>query len=109
MVILVVGTIMYIVEGPENGFDSIPQGIYWTIVTVTTVGYGDITPQTTLGQFIASFTMILGYAIIAVPTGIVTAEMGRMKYHKKICPNCNKTGNDQDAKYCKYCGHKLKD
>ncbi|MFO7880344.1 MAG: ion transporter [Bacteroidota bacterium] len=107
MVILVVGTVMYLIEGPEHGFDSIPRGIYWTIVTVTTVGFGDITPQTTLGQFIASFTMILGYSIIAVPTGIVTVEMARKKQKGKTCPHCDKEGHDKDAEFCKYCGKEL--
>jgi voltage-gated potassium channel len=107
MVILVVGTVMYLVEGPEHGFDSIPRGIYWTIVTVTTVGFGDITPQTTLGQFIAGFTMILGYAIIAVPTGIVTVEMARKKQKGKICPQCGERDHDKDAGYCKSCGESL--
>ncbi|MFP4664104.1 MAG: ion transporter [Bacteroidales bacterium] len=107
MVILVVGTVMYLIEGPEHGFDSIPRGIYWTIVTVTTVGFGDITPQTTLGQFIASFTMILGYSIIAVPTGIVTVEMSRNKHKGKTCPHCDKEGHDKDAEFCKFCGKEL--
>ncbi|MEA1874994.1 MAG: ion transporter [Bacteroidota bacterium] len=107
MVILVVGTIMYLVEGPENGFDSIPRGIYWTIVTITTVGFGDITPQTTLGQFIASFTMILGYAIIAVPTGIVTVEMSKQNKSNKKCPKCHAVGHEKDARFCKFCGSAL--
>jgi voltage-gated potassium channel len=107
MVILIVGTIMYLVEGPENGFDSIPRGIYWTIVTITTVGFGDITPQTTLGQFIASFTMILGYAIIAVPTGIVTVEMSKQKTGHRTCPKCNAHGHEKDARFCRYCGAAL--
>lgn len=105
MIVLIVGTVMFLIEGPENGFDSIPRGIYWTIVTVTTVGYGDIAPQTTIGQIIASFTMILGYAIIAVPTGIVTVEMNKLKKNTKKCNNCNNIDNDNDAKYCKHCGH----
>lgn len=108
-IILVIGTAMYMVEGPEHGFSSIPQGVYWTIVTVTTVGYGDIIPQTTIGQFIASFTMILGYAIIAVPTGIVTVEMGKRKDKKRTCPHCNATNLDKDAKFCQNCGKPLSD
>lgn len=106
-VILVVGTVMYLIEGPEYGFSSIPRSIYWTIVTVTTVGFGDITPQTTVGQVIASFTMILGYAIIAVPTGIVTVEMSKQKNRSIICPNCAQQGHDADARFCKHCGHDL--
>ena len=107
MVILIVGTIMYLVEGAENGFDSIPRGIYWTIVTITTVGFGDITPQTTIGQFIASFTMILGYAIIAVPTGIVTVEMSKQKSTHRKCPKCHAPGHEKDARFCRHCGNEL--
>jgi voltage-gated potassium channel len=106
MVILVVGTIMYLVEGPKNGFESIPRSIYWTIVTITTVGFGDITPQTTFGQFLASITMIIGYAIIAVPTGIVTVEMGRQRQRNTICHKCH-VANLDDAKYCMNCGNAL--
>ncbi|MBZ4642524.1 MAG: potassium channel protein [Deferribacteraceae bacterium] len=108
-VVIIVGAIMYVVEGPENGFTSIPRSIYWAIVTLTTVGYGDISPSTALGQFIASFVMIIGYGVIAVPTGIVTSEMSR--YNKPVtteaCPACGQDGHDLDAKYCKYCGAKL--
>jgi voltage-gated potassium channel len=101
---------MYLVEGEENGFTSIPKSIYWAIVTLTTVGYGDIAPATNIGQFFASIVMIMGYSIIAVPTGIVTAEITRAK--RKIvttqtCPECLKEGHDVDAKYCKYCGSEL--
>lgn len=106
-VILIIGTLMYLVEGPEHGFTSIPRGVYWTIVTITTVGFGDITPLTTVGQFIASFTMILGYAVIAVPTGIVSAEMGRMQGMRRVCPGCKHTTTDPEALYCKRCGTKL--
>jgi voltage-gated potassium channel len=107
MVILIIGTLMYLVEGEANGFTSIPVGIYWAIVTLTTVGYGDITPLTELGKFISSFVMILGYAIIAVPTGIVTAEL--VNFNKKhddvrVCPDCFNEDNDKDAKFCKKCG-----
>ena len=102
---------MYIIEGPENGFTSIPYSMYWTIVTITTVGYGDITPITTLGQTIASMVMLLGYGIIAVPTGIVTAELTRSKTNKEIstqaCKECSKEGHDPDAKHCKFCGSSL--
>jgi voltage-gated potassium channel len=100
---------MYIVEGASNGFTSIPRSVYWAIVTLTTVGYGDISPQTSLGQFFASIIMITGYAIIAVPTGIVSAEMVRTKSRAKVrkCPNCKAEINDKDAVFCKFCGQKL--
>lgn len=108
MIVVIVGTLMYLIENEHNsGFTSIPRGIYWAIVTLTTVGYGDITPQSTIGQLVAGFVMILGYAIIAVPTGIVTSEIA---YHKgredatmQVCPNCLAEGHDKDAKFCKYC------
>ncbi|MBO1519776.1 ion transporter [Oceanisphaera pacifica] len=101
------GSLLYAVEGPEHGFTSIPVSIYWAIVTITTVGFGDITPQTPLGQGIAAVTMLMGYAIIAVPTGILSAELGRemrREYNMRHCPLCDKSGHDQDADYCKYCG-----
>ena len=112
MLIIIIGAIMYLVEGSQNGFDSIPRSMYWVIVTITTVGFGDIVPQTTAGQFIASFIMILGYAIIAVPTGIVTVELGKSSTTTKhkplfVCPECLKEGHEVDAKYCKYCGCEL--
>ncbi len=111
MIVIILGTIMYIVESEESGFTSIPQSIYWAVVTLTTVGYGDIAPATALGKFIASFVMILGYAIIAVPTGIVTSEMNRHNKSKgittQVCPNCLKEGHDTDAEYCKFCGAKI--
>ncbi len=107
---MIVGTIMYIIEGGENGFDSIPRSIYWAIVTMTTVGYGDIAPHTVLGQTLASFIMILGYGIIAVPTGIVTSHI-HMARNKKIstqaCPSCSAEGHDVDAAFCKYCGARM--
>jgi voltage-gated potassium channel len=109
--VIISGTIMYMVEGPEHGFSSIPRSIYWAIVTMTTVGYGDIAPQTALGQTLASFIMILGYGIIAVPTGIVSAEMVQLKGLEKIsgqvCPHCSKEGHDLDARFCKFCGNTL--
>ena len=109
---IIFGSIMFIVEGPKHGFTSIPKSIYWTIVTITTVGYGDITPQTTLGQAIASMTMLIGYSIIAVPTGIVTAELahelGREKQLAR-CHNCGRAGHDADSEFCKHCGYKLED
>ncbi len=109
VLVTIIGTIMYFVEGAENGFTSIPKSIYWAIVTLTTVGYGDISPQTSLGQFFASIIMITGYAIIAVPTGIVSAEMVKTKRteQSKQCPNCNAQITDKDAVFCKYCGTKL--
>lgn len=109
MIIIVVGAIMYLVEGEQNGFDSIPRSMYWVIVTITTVGFGDIVPHTTVGQLIASFIMILGYAIIAVPTGIVSAEISRSRNEKAkhdtiVCHDCLKEEHDADAKFCKHCG-----
>ncbi len=109
MIVIIIGTIMYLVEGEDNGFSSIPQSVYWAIVTITTVGYGDIAPHTALGQLIASFAMILGYAIIAVPTGIVTAEFNKAKSktNKQCCPDCLHEGHDADATHCKFCGNQL--
>ncbi len=107
---LIVGTLMYLIEGEAAGFDSIPRGFYWAIVTMTTVGFGDITPQTPLGQALAAVVMILGYGIIAVPTGIVTSELTR-KQAKKVttqaCKLCMAEGHDQDASHCKFCGAEL--
>ena len=108
--VIIIGTMMYLIEGAENGFTSIPKSIYWAIVTLTTVGYGDIAPQTFLGQFLASFVMITGYAIIAVPTGIVTAEMAQIKQKagsKKTCSKCINIEYDEDALFCKSCGERL--
>ncbi len=120
MLVVIIGTLMYLIEGAGNGFTSIPKGIYWAIVTLTTVGYGDITPTTALGQFLASIVMILGYGIIAVPTGIVTAEMTNQQNQKpgknaentpsfenKECPECGKRGHRKTAKYCYHCGGHL--
>ena len=100
---------MYLIEGPENGFKSIPTSIYWSIVTLTTVGYGDISPATPLGQLLASVLMIAGYAIIAVPTGIVTAEMinPSKKNNTQVCSNCQNNDHEDDAVFCKKCGEKL--
>ena len=105
-IITVVGSLMYVVEGEEHGFTDIPTSIYWAIVTLTTVGYGDLSPQTALGKFIASVVMILGYGIIAVPTGIVTAELARAAKpaSTQVCPECHAEGHDLDAVHCKYCG-----
>jgi voltage-gated potassium channel len=102
---------MYVVEGPENGFTSIPISMYWTVVTLTTVGYGDISPQTPLGRFLASVVMMLGYGIIAVPTGIVSVEIAQATRQStlnlKACPGCGVEGHDADAAYCKRCGTEL--
>ena len=105
----ILGTVMYLIETPESGFTSIPRSIYWAIVTLTTVGYGDIAPQTVLGQTLASFIMIIGYAIIAVPTGIVGAEIAKAdtQSNTQACLNCSLEGHDDDAKHCKFCGEFL--
>lgn len=108
--VLIIGTTMYLIEGDQHGFTSIPKSIYWAIVTMTTVGYGDITPQTALGQFLSGLVMILGYSIIAVPTGIVSVELAnsiRKSVNTQVCPGCTREGHDSDALYCKYCGTKL--
>lgn len=118
---VILGTLMYLIESEEAGFTSIPRSIYWTIVTLTTVGYGDIAPQTNVGQFIATLVMILGYGIIAVPTGIVTVEFARhgngsekgeagdwVHINTQSCPNCSVEGHRDDAKYCYQCGEPLK-
>ncbi|PCJ01469.1 MAG: ion transporter [Flavobacteriales bacterium] len=105
----ILGTLMYLIETPESGFTSIPKSIYWAIVTLTTVGYGDIAPQTILGQTLASIIMIIGYAIIAVPTGIVGAEIAitSKKSNTQVCPSCSLEGHDDNAKHCKFCGKSL--
>lgn len=111
MIIIVIGALMYFIEGQASGFDSIPRSMYWVVVTITTVGYGDIAPMTTTGQFIASIVMIMGYAIIAVPTGIVTAETARLKNKKNAagkCPRCASFIQSIDDNYCRVCGEKLK-
>ena len=109
LMVVVIGALMYLVEsnGPAaEQFDSIPRSIYWAIVTITTVGYGDISPATTLGQFIAALVMVAGYAIIAVPTGIVSAELfqANKQHNAKVCPHCMEEGHDSDARHCKMCG-----
>jgi voltage-gated potassium channel len=108
--VVIIGSLMYVIEGAERGFTSIPASVYWAIVTLTTVGYGDISPQTGLGQFLAAIVMILGYSIIAVPTGIVTVEWSqatRAKPNTQACPSCSAEGHDGDARYCKFCGTRL--
>lgn len=113
MLVIVFGSLVYVVESREAGFTSIPRSVYWAIVTLTTVGYGDISPQTPLGQLLASTIMIMGYGIIAVPTGIYSAELIRTytagKVRNDACPACGQTGHDFDADYCKHCGHTLED
>ena len=109
-IVLIVGAAMYLIEGPENGFTSIPQAVYWAIVTLTTVGYGDLAPQTVPGKFLASVVMILGYAIIAVPTGIVSVEIAsslKQATHTQACTECGHEGHAIDARYCKYCSAQL--
>lgn len=112
MAILILGTVMYVVEGPENGYTSIPVSMYWATVTMTTVGYGDITPHTHLGKAIASFMMLLGWGILAVPTGIVTAEMTLRRGDRRhgparsprTCAECGSDGHEPSARFCKDCG-----
>jgi voltage-gated potassium channel len=108
--VTIVGATMYLVEGPENGFTSIPTSMYWAIVTMTTVGYGDISPKTALGQVLASCLMVLGYALIIVPTGIVSAEVAHQMARSistQACPQCSREGHDADARNCKWCGARL--
>jgi voltage-gated potassium channel len=113
MLAVVLGTLMYVIEGEENGFTSIPVSIYWAIVTLTTVGFGDITPKTPLGQALASMVMIMGYGIIAVPTGMVSTDIVMSRHaaaHRastRRCPGCCSEGHDRDARYCKYCSEAL--
>ena len=104
--VVIFGSLMYLIEGAQNGFTSIPRSIYWAIVTLTTVGYGDISPQTNMGQMLAACIMILGYSIIAVPTGIVTVELSHVSSRKQMrsCKECSAEGHDADAVFCKYCG-----
>jgi voltage-gated potassium channel len=109
-IVVIVGSMMYLIEGEANGFTSIPTSIYWAIVTMTTVGYGDIAPQTALGKILASMIMIMGYGIIAVPTGIVSVELAgvvRKRITTQACPDCGAGGHDGDAVHCKFCGAKL--
>ncbi len=105
---VIVGSMMYMVEGHREGFESIPQSVYWAVVTVTTVGYGDVAPQTPIGKFFATLLMLAGYSIIAVPTGIVTAEMRNKRQNlEKICPRCGNDDIDDDANYCKKCAERV--
>jgi voltage-gated potassium channel len=110
MIVIIIGALMYLVEGEAGGFTSIPRSMYWAIVTLTTVGYGDIAPQTNVGQALAALVMVLGYGIIAVPTGIVTVELSKMgskAISTPACAACAAEGHDVDARYCKYCGERL--
>ena len=108
--VIIFGSLIYLIEDPDSGFTSIPKSIYWAIVTLTTVGYGDITPRTEFGQVVSAIIMIIGFGIIAVPTGIVTAELTQA-YKRSVstqaCPQCSAEGHDTDAKFCKYCGSTL--
>lgn len=109
-IVVILGTAVYVIEGPGNGFTSIPISIYWAVVTMTTVGYGDLVPQTTLGRILASLIMLIGYGIIAVPTGIVTVEMAQGRGSRTasfLCPRCQRGGHDDHASFCKYCGTHL--
>jgi len=106
--VIILGTLMYMIEGGEHGFDSIPRSIYWAVVTLTTVGYGDIAPETILGQFVASMIMILGYSIIAVPTGIVGAEMSKaVKDESRMCSRCGECSHYETARFCHKCGERI--
>lgn len=110
IIIIISGTLMYLIEGPASGFTSIPTSMYWSVVTLTTVGYGDIAPASTLGRFVASVLMITGYAIIAVPTGIITSELNRKNQrplYNEACPGCGAQGHEADAIFCHRCGTKM--
>jgi len=110
IIICIVGSAMYLIEGEESGFTSIPQGIYWAVVTVTTVGYGDISPITAAGKALAAVVMLLGYSILIIPGGIISAEWAMQKRESistQTCPDCSREGHDADAEYCKFCGGQL--
>ncbi len=111
VITIIFGCLIYVIEGPENGFTNIPLSIYWAIVTITTVGYGDLVPQTGIGKLISSMGMLIGYAIIAVPTGIITAELASEMSSRprttRNCPQCARAGHDEEAIYCKHCGANL--
>jgi voltage-gated potassium channel len=116
-IVVIVGSAVYVIEGPQNGFVSIPLSIYWAVVTMTTVGYGDLVPQTNIGRMLATLIMLIGYGIIAVPTGIVTVELARSPGEQasvlgkvvdsRVCPQCDRGGHDPESVYCKFCGGKL--
>jgi voltage-gated potassium channel len=110
MIVVTIGTLMYVIEGPENGFTSIPVSVYWAITTMTTVGFGDIVPQTEPGRFVASLMMLMGWGVLAVPTGIVTAEMTSQRLRgitPRICPECRAMDHVSDARFCRVCGASL--
>lgn len=111
IIVVIIGTLMFLIEGGKNGYNNIPESIYWAIVTLSTVGYGDIAPHTALGKVLASVLMILGYGVIAVPTGIVSLELNQAESKKKIstqsCISCSREGHAIDAIYCKYCGDEI--
>lgn len=107
LLVVIMGSVMYVVEGGQNGFSSIPQSIYWAVITITTVGYGDIVPVTVLGKFIASLMMLMGYSIIAVPTGIISVEIAKAAKNKITCKNCGEGMENEKANYCSNCGNKL--
>lgn len=110
VVVCIMGAAMHLIEGPEAGFTSIPTSMYWAIVTMTTVGYGDIAPQTPLGKMLASIMMVIGYSMIIVPTGIIGTEIARATskpVSTQVCPTCSREGHDADAKHCKFCGARL--
>ena len=106
--VIFMGSVMFFIEGEENGFTSIPRSIYWSIVTITTVGYGDITPKTILGQMVASILMVISYGVIAIPTGIISSTFTKYQSSKLICPRCQTSFHDSDAKHCKLCGTGLR-
>lgn len=112
LLVIIIGALMYVIEGEEHGFTSIPVSVYWAIVTLTTVGYGDLSPKTPLGQILASIVMIIGYGIIAVPTGIVSVELAQAVRQQTVasqsCSACGAEGHDYDARFCKYCGADLR-
>lgn len=108
VLVVIIGSLMYLIEGPENGFTSIPRSVYWSVVTLTTVGYGDISPRTPAGQALAMLVMIMGYGILAVPTGIVSAELVQAQtISGQACPQCSLEGHDVNARHCKACGARL--
>ncbi len=117
-IVTVAGALMYVIEGPRNGFTSIPTSMYWAVVTMATVGFGDIVPQTVLGRFVTSLLILTGYSIIAVPTGIYTAELASSlrqsedearRFDQRGCPECGLEGHSRDSRYCRSCGHRLPD
>ena len=113
LLVICLGTLMFMVEGNHEGtmFDNLPNSLYWAVVTLSTVGYGDITPVTTMGRFLSAIIMLLGYTILAVPSGIISAAFirGTGRPVNKRCSNCGRSSHDKDARYCKYCGTRFED